>query len=137
MEDYIVRIYRRNEENGGLFGVVEEVGTEGKRAFRSTEELARILKVGQLEDRPEAEPFGIGIPITVEGKDVSGRPFTEETVIEDLRPRGAGFRLKTRVVEGDELHLVIEPACCGRTRNARIARVAEGPEPRTVEVVFS
>ena len=32
MEDYIVRFYRREEENGGLFGVVEEVGIEGKKA---------------------------------------------------------------------------------------------------------
>lgn len=43
MEDYIVRIYRRMEESGGLFGVVEEVGVEGQKAFRSMEELVRLL----------------------------------------------------------------------------------------------
>ena len=44
MEDYIVRIYRRKEENGGLFGVVEEVGVEGQKAFRSMAELVRLLQ---------------------------------------------------------------------------------------------
>ena len=44
MEDYIVRIYRRREEDGGLFGVVEEVGIEGKKAFRSMAELVRLLQ---------------------------------------------------------------------------------------------
>lgn len=136
MEDYIVRIYRRKEENGGLFGVVEEVGIEGKKAFRSMEELVRLLKGGKLEDRRKAEQIRFAIPVTVEGEDSSGKPFSEETVIEDLNPHGAGFRLKTRVVEGDELGLLIEPTCCGRRRNARVARVAEGPKLRNVEVVF-
>ena len=44
MEDYIVRIYRRRAEEGGLFGVVEEVGIEGKKAFRSMVELVRLLQ---------------------------------------------------------------------------------------------
>jgi hypothetical protein len=44
VEDYIVRIYRRKEEDGGLFGVVEEVGIEGKKAFRSMAELVRLLQ---------------------------------------------------------------------------------------------
>jgi hypothetical protein len=52
MEDYIVRIYRRKEENGGLFGVVEEVGVEGRKAFRSMEELVRLLRGGRQEAGP-------------------------------------------------------------------------------------
>lgn len=136
MEDYIVRFYRRKEENGVLFGVVEEVGVEGKRAFRSMEELLRLLKGGKLENRRKAERTLIAIPVTVEGEDSSGKPFSEETVIEDLNPRGAGFFLATRVVEGDELTLLIEPSCCGRRRNARVASVATGPEPWNVEVIF-
>ncbi|MDH3384132.1 MAG: PilZ domain-containing protein [Deltaproteobacteria bacterium] len=136
MEDYIVRFYRRKEENGGLFGVVEEVGVEGKKAFRSMEELVSLLKGGKLEDRRKAERIRFIVPVTIEGEDSSGEPFSEETVIEDLNPRGAGFRLKTRVVEGDDLQLLIEPTCCGQRRNARVARIAEGPEPRVVEVVF-
>jgi len=49
VEDYIVRIYRRREEEGGLFGVVEEVGIEGKKAFRSMAELERLLQGGPHE----------------------------------------------------------------------------------------
>jgi hypothetical protein len=52
MEDYIVRIYRRKEESGGLFGVVEEVGVEGKKAFRSMEELVCLLRGGRQEAGP-------------------------------------------------------------------------------------
>lgn len=136
MEDYIIRIYRRKEENGGLFGVVEEVGVEGRKAFRSMEDLVRLLRGDLPEERRKPERIRLAIPATVEGKDVSGKPFSEETVIEDLSPRGAGFRLKTRVIEGDELQLLIVPACGGQRRNARVARVAKEPEPRNVEVVF-
>lgn len=62
MENYIVRIYRRKDENGGLFGVVEEVGVDGKRAFQSMEDLLRILEVDRSGDRPriDREPRGSG-----------------------------------------------------------------------------
>ena len=136
MEDYIVRIYRRKEENGGLFGVVEEVGVEGRNAFRSMEELVSLLKGGKHEDRRKAERIRLAIPVTVEGEDPSGKPFSEETVIEDLNPRGAGFRLKSRVREGGELQLRIVATCCGMRRQAKVASVARGPEPRIVGVVF-
>lgn len=136
MEDYIVRIYRRQDENGGLFGVVEVVGVQGKRAFRSMAELVRLLRGAPLEERRGAERIRISIRATVVGKDVSGNPFTEDTVIEEFSPLGAGFRLKARVIEGDELRLRIVPARCGLRRQARVASVAQGPEPRIVGVVF-
>ena len=41
---YVVRIYRKNENNPRLLvGVVEEVGTEGKRALSNLYELWDIL----------------------------------------------------------------------------------------------
>ena len=63
MEDYIVRIYRRRAEEGGLFGVVEEVGIEGKKAFRSMAELVRLLQgypheAGSGSGAPHADPTG-------------------------------------------------------------------------------
>jgi hypothetical protein len=63
VEDYIVRIYRRKEENGGLFGVVEQVGVEGQKAFRSMEELVRLLRGNPQEagsgwDPAHADPTG-------------------------------------------------------------------------------
>ncbi|HBO70076.1 MAG TPA: hypothetical protein DD658_08095 [Deltaproteobacteria bacterium] len=136
MEDYIVRIYRRKDENGGLFGVVEVVGLEGKKAFRSMAELVRLLRGDPPDERRRAERIRISIRATVVGKDVSGNPFSEETVIEEFSPLGAGFRLKARVLEGDELRLRIVPARCGLRRQARVASVAQGPEPRIVGVVF-
>lgn len=136
MEDYIVRIYRRKEENGGVFGVVEEVGVDGRQPFRSMEELVRLLQGGRPGDRRKAERIRVAVPVTVEGRDSSGRPFSEATVLSDLSVRGAGFRLNARVVEGAELRLVIEPAGPGLKRDARVARVAEGPESRTVGVLF-
>ena len=136
MEDYIVRIYRRKEENGGLFGVVEEVGVEGRKAFRSMTELVELLRGDPLEERRKAERTRLAIPATVEGKDIAGKPFSEETVIKDLSPRGAGFRLNARVIEGDELQLRIVPGCCRLRRRARVASVVGGPEPRIVGVVF-
>jgi hypothetical protein len=136
MEDYIVRIYRRKEENGGLFGVVEEVGVEVKKVFRSMAELVRLLQGNTLEERRRAERIRLAIPATVEGRDISGKSFSEETVIDDLGPHGAGFRLKARVLEGDELHIRFVPTCCGLRRQSRVATVAQGPEPRVVGVVF-
>lgn len=56
MEDYIVRIYRRKEESGGLFGVVEVVGIEGRKAFRSMEELVRLLRGDRKEAGPGSGP---------------------------------------------------------------------------------
>lgn len=44
MENYIVRVYRREEDNPRtLVGVVEEVGVEGNKAFTSIDELFDIL----------------------------------------------------------------------------------------------
>jgi hypothetical protein len=136
VEDYIVRIYRRKEENGGLFGVVEVVGVEGKKAFRSMAELVRILRGDPPDERRRAERIRLSIPATVEGMDISGNPFSEEIVIKELNPHGAGFRLKARVLEGGELRLRIAPASCGLRRQARVASVAKGPEPRIVGVEF-
>ncbi len=67
VEDYIVRIYRRKEENGGLFGVVEEVGVEGKKAFRSMEELVRLLRGDRQEAGCGSGPVPAGSTGAVSG----------------------------------------------------------------------
>ncbi len=136
MEDYIIRIYRRKDENGGLFGVLEEVGVDGKQPFRSMVELVRLLEAPQAGDRRRTARIRLAIPATVEGRDSCGRPFFEDTVMSDLSAHGASFRLNARVVEGDVLRIVIEPTIPGPTSVARVARVAEGPEPRIVGVEF-
>ena len=136
VEDYIVRIYRHKEENGGLFGVVEEVGTEGKKPFRNVEELVHLLLRKIPRESGEGRRIRPAVPVTVEGRTSSGTPFSENTLIEEFGPRGVSFRLKTGVVKGSELQLRILPACCELARQGRVARVARGPRPRIVEVVF-
>ncbi len=44
LDNYIVRIYRREKDNPRLLvGLVEEVGVSGKRAFNSLDDLWEIL----------------------------------------------------------------------------------------------
>jgi hypothetical protein len=48
MNSYLVRIYRRAEDNPRmLVGVVEEIGKAEKRAFNSLDELWDILNPGK------------------------------------------------------------------------------------------
>jgi NAD(P)H-dependent FMN reductase len=52
LENYIVRIYRRVENNPRiLVGVVEEVGVEGNKAFTNLEELWKILNSPKAKTR--------------------------------------------------------------------------------------
>jgi hypothetical protein len=45
MENYIIRIYQRKEDDPYAYvGVVEEAGLKGKKAFTNVEELYEILK---------------------------------------------------------------------------------------------
>ena len=44
MDNYIVRIYRREKDNPRmLIGLVEEVGASGKKAFNTFDDLWEIL----------------------------------------------------------------------------------------------
>lgn len=44
MDNYIIRIYRRDEEDlRKVAGIVEQVGTEEKRSFHNLDELWAIL----------------------------------------------------------------------------------------------
>ena len=48
MDNYVVRIYRRDTKDPRLLvGVVEEVGVEGSRAFQNLDELWTILLSGK------------------------------------------------------------------------------------------
>ena len=43
MENYIVRIYRRDNEKKALAGIVEIVSTQEQKPFKTNEELMAIL----------------------------------------------------------------------------------------------
>ncbi|HBI23988.1 MAG TPA: hypothetical protein DDX84_07290 [Nitrospiraceae bacterium] len=48
VDNYIVRIYRRDEEDlRKIVGIVEQVGAEEKRSFHSLDELWTILSVAK------------------------------------------------------------------------------------------
>ncbi len=49
-KNYIVRIYRRKKNNPRvLVGLVEEVGTKGKKAFNDLDDLWKILNSLRLD----------------------------------------------------------------------------------------
>ena len=63
MENYIVRVYRRDmQDNHELVGLVENVENEEKLAFHSLEELCSILSVcpvaASVEPRPDTGRTG-------------------------------------------------------------------------------
>ena len=53
VDNYIVRIYRREKDNPRvLVGLVEEVGKKGKRAFNDLDDLWEILNAGKRMTNP-------------------------------------------------------------------------------------
>jgi hypothetical protein len=60
LDNYVLRIYRREEKNPRiLVGVVEEVGVEGNKAFTNLEELWKILnspKAGTKQGKKSKKP---------------------------------------------------------------------------------
>lgn len=49
MENYIVRIYRRDDEQNAFAGIVEVVGTQEQKPFKTHEELLAILNLAKAE----------------------------------------------------------------------------------------
>lgn len=56
MECYIVRVYRRDEsEPQNIVGLVETVGTEDAKPFKSSGELWDILRAAKAEKKTISE----------------------------------------------------------------------------------
>jgi hypothetical protein len=54
MESYVIRIYRRGEDNpDDVVGIIESVETGGKQAFKNMNELVRILRVPNRKSSPK------------------------------------------------------------------------------------
>lgn len=61
VESYIVRIYRRNRNSRStVHGVVEDVETQDRRAFRDGAQLYEILRVGGF--------LSVGLPARTRGR---------------------------------------------------------------------
>lgn len=44
MESYLIRIYRREENNAkSIVGIIEEIGTKEKHSFKNLSELGKII----------------------------------------------------------------------------------------------
>ena len=59
MTNYLVRIYRRANNDAGVVGVAEEVGVQGNKSFINLDELWSILnsskaKTGKSKKRNES-----------------------------------------------------------------------------------
>lgn len=67
MENYIVRIYRREKDGPQKFmGIVETVGEEGKKAFTHADELWEILNSARRphRHRPKKKRVWGGKPVS-------------------------------------------------------------------------
>ena len=61
MESYIVRIYRRDEDESHLMrGVIEEVGIDEQNSFGTKEELWNILSIAKKPGRRRKTPVSKG-----------------------------------------------------------------------------
>jgi len=49
MENYIVRIYRRDDDQNAIAGIVEVVGTQEQKPFKTHKELLAILNMAKAE----------------------------------------------------------------------------------------
>ncbi|NTW59575.1 MAG: hypothetical protein HGA43_10440 [Nitrospirae bacterium] len=47
MENYIVRIYQRDDEKNIIAGIVEVVGTQERKPFKTNDELLAILNMAK------------------------------------------------------------------------------------------
>ena len=61
--------------------------------------------------------FQLNLPAQVSGRDASGREFEEDTTVDFMSQAAASFDIKTPVIQGGELKLVVSlPPSSPRTR---------------------
>jgi hypothetical protein len=140
MENYIVRIYRREEGLGKaperIIGTVETVGVEEKKTFHTAQELTCLFDCGPTDEKRRAERLPLKLPLKVLGRNTFGGMFTEETIIENLSSRGACFLLKNPVARDTDLGLLVDLGRSDLNLKGRVARIARVDGARTVGVVF-
>lgn len=142
MDTYIVRIHRDDKKRiGGSVGLVEPVGGEGTVAFKTLEELARILDFREMlrSGKPrehELKRLQLKLPVIVRGVDIEGKRFRENTTTEDLSHSGANFHMKRLVPMGASLSMVIAPGTSDLKVKASVVRCAELAEKVSIGVLF-
>ena len=143
METYIVRIYRRdNEEPSKIVGVLEGVEDKSnkQKIFHTAEELLDIL-TGKKKtyhedgvaksDRRRMERLKLKLPVRIKGTNAYGKKFTEEATLQDLSSGGALFLTRNSIKKNDMLQLLIDPACSSLKKSARVVRLFEEETDQT------
>lgn len=135
LDNFIVRIYRQKELNGELFGVVEETGEDGRKAFSTVSEMVSILTRGSKERRT-GRRFKLALPVLVKCTSSLGHSFAEETLIEDISHNGAYFSVRDPLLRGDRLTLHLISAMYDHEIKASVVRCSEKSEVSGIGIIF-
>lgn len=141
MESYIIRIYRRDEQNPqNIIGLVEDVGLEAKTPFHNVEELIHIL-IGKYTEskqgwRRKNNRLKLRLPVRIEGIDAMGDKFTEEAAIKNISSYGAYISMKNHVSKDTGVSLIIDPENSCLNMKARVVRIEKKKDANGVGVAF-
>ncbi len=142
MESYIIRVYHRDEKDmNRIVGLAEEVGAQ-KRAFHSLGELNSII-IGKTpdtehhkEDRRRSERLKLRLPVRLKGTNIVGENFIEDTILNDLSPRGAFFCVHNPVTKDTKLNLLIDPDRSHLNVEAKVVRIEDENGRKGIGVSF-
>ena len=144
MESYVIRIYRRDEQNPhNIIGLVEDVEAGGTRPFHNTGDIANILtgegknnkdKIGKEKRR--IARLNLRLPARVDGIDDNGKTFTEDTTITNISSYGAYINIKNQVSKDAGVSLIIAPEDSCLNMKARVVRIENGRNKTGVGVAF-
>ena len=67
-----------------------------------------VLNSFSLSNTIKEQGFNLSLPTIVEGRELSGKPFTEKTVLSYISHHGSSFWLTNAVSLGSELKLIID-----------------------------
>lgn len=141
MESYVIRIYRRDEQNPhNIIGLVEDIGLEAKTPFHNVEELIHIL-IGKYTESKQGgmrknNRLKLRLPVRIEGIDAMGDKFTEEAIIKNISSYGAYINMKNHVSKDTGVSLIIDPEDSCLNMRARIVRIEKGKSKTGVGVAF-
>ena len=149
MESYVIRIYRRDEQNPqNIIGLVEDVGLEAKTPFHNIEEMTDILITPHHIPLPQGERgkgngrrrknnrLKLRLPVRIEGIDAMGDKFTEEAIIKNISSYGAYINMKNQVNKDTRVSLIIAPEDSCLNMRARVVRIEKGRNKTGVGVAF-
>ncbi len=141
MESYVIRIYRRDEQNPqNIIGLVEDVELEAKKAFHNIDELVEIL-IGKYTESKKGgmrknNRLKLRIPVKIEGIDAKGDKFTEEAIIKNISSYGAYINIKNHVSKDTRVSLIIDPEDSCLNMKARVVRIEKERNKTGIGVAF-